>query len=351
MKFFKMNAWVKLIVLLAFFSACNPEDEKPSESYSNGVFISCEGPFQTGTGTVDFYNREVGGIKNDIFTKENNGAAIGNILQSMAFKNDTAFLVVNNANKLAVVNYKTFKLLSTIEGFTLPRYFLSIDNVRAYVSDWGADGVSSSIKVLDYATKKVAKTIPTGKGAGRMLRLGSRIWVVNEGGFGKDSTVAIIETNADTLISKVNVGLGPNSIVTDANSDIWVLCGSYFDRNAPGKLVKLRNDKVEYSFDVPKYASGLTRDATGNTLYFLAGGKIYKKDILNFGATPPSVHITQPYLQSPYSLGFDSKSGYLYCGDAKNYSSAGSLYIFDPSSKVLKDSVKTGIIPGNIYFF
>ena len=351
MKLFKMNAGVRLLALIALFSACKPTDETPADNYANGVFITNEGPFQNGTGTVDFYNRAVGGIQNDIFAKANNGAAIGNILQSMSFKNDTAFLVVNNANKLVLVNYKTFQSASTVTGFNYPRNFLSINNTSAYVTDWGTDGLTGSVKVFDYATKTVAKTVPTGKGADKMLRIGSRIWVLNSGGFGKDSTIAIVETANDSVSSKIQVGLGPNSIVQDANGDVWVLCGSYFDKSDNGKLIKIRNEKVEYSFDVPKYASSLTKDATGNTLYYVATNKIYKKDILNFGATPPSVFITQPYLSNPYSLGFDPKSGYLYCGDAKNFSVASSVYIFDPSSKILKDSVKAGIGVNGFYFF
>lgn len=351
MKFFKINFWVKLLVLTALFNACKPTDDLPADDYTNGVFITSEGAFQKGTGTVDFYNRTVSGIQNDIFAKANNGAAIGNILQSISFKGDTGYLVVNNANKLVLVNYKSFQSLTTVTGFTLPRQFLTINNTSAYVTDWGADGLTGSVKLYDFSTKTIAKTISTGKGADKMLRIGSKVWVTNSGGFGKDSTVAIIETANDSVVTKIKVGLGPNSIVQDANGDIWVLCGGYFDKPDNGKLIKIRNEKIENTFDVPKYASSLTKDATGNNLYFVATNKIYKKDILNFGATPPSVFITQPYLSNPYSLGFDNKSGYLYVGDGKDFISASSVYIFDPSSKILKDSVKAGIGVNGFYFF
>lgn len=350
MKFLKINDWVKLVVLLVFFSACEREDDKPSESYTNGVFITCEGPFQTGSGSVDFYNRTIGGIKNDIFAKENNGAAVGNILQSLSIKNDTAYLVVNNANKLVTVTYKNFKQLSTIEGFSLPRFFMPIDDIRAYVSEWGTGGLAGGIKVYDYSTKKVAKTISTGKGTGKMIRIGTRVWAVNEGGLGKDSTLVAVDIFTDSVVNKITVGLGPNSLVADANFDIWVLSGGYFDRSDKGKLMKIRNDKVEVSFDVPKFAHSLIRDDSGNTLYFIADGKIYRKDIVNFGNIPPSVFMSQSYFQYPYSLGFDPKSGYLYCGDAKTFTNNGTVYIFDPNSKVLKDSIKTGIAPNNFYF-
>jgi hypothetical protein len=347
-KFYLGSALVGLIVLL---NACKAEDDKPFDNYASGVFITNEGKFSGGTGTVDFYDRTIGGIKNDIFAKENNGASIGNILQSMGFNNDTAYLVVNNANKVSTVNYKSFKSIATISGFTLPRYYLNINSAFGYVSDWGANGLTGSIKVLDYATKTIAKSIPTGKGTDKMVLLGNSVWVVNSGGFGKDSTISIVSTISDTVLTNIQVGLGPNSIVQDGNGDVWVLCGGYFDRSESGKLVKIRNSKVEYTFDVPKGASALVTDASKSILYFIANGKIYKKDIANFGANPPSVFMTQSYFRTPYSLGVDTKSGYLYCTDAKDYSSEGKLYIFDPQTKALKDSVKTGIVPGNIYFF
>ena len=143
-----------MIALVVSVSSCDPDKEPTAvQPYTNGVFITHEGAFSGGTGTISFYNRTIGGIKNDIFGTENTGAAIGNILQSMSVTNGKAYLVAHNANRLMVVDANTFKFQDSIVGLTLPRYFLNIDDKKAFVSEWGANGVVGAVKVLDEVRK------------------------------------------------------------------------------------------------------------------------------------------------------------------------------------------------------
>ena len=104
------------------------------------------------------------------------------------------------------------------------------------------------------------------------------------------------------------------------------------------------------TFDVPKFASNLTTDVSGNNLYYLSGNQIFTKNLLNFSTNPPQLFMSQPYFVSLYGLAFDPTSGYMYCADAKDFASKGSLYIFDATTQTLKDSVKVGVAPSNFYF-
>jgi YVTN family beta-propeller protein len=339
-----------LCAFSVFFAACIKDPENVvTSSYESGVFIAHEGAFSGGTGTVSFYNRTMGGIKNDIFAAENNGAVIGNILQSMTIVNTNAYLLVNNANRIVVANAKTFKYQDSITATTMPRYLLDIDGNKGFVSEWGANGTAGAVKVLDYANKRFTKTIPTGKGAERMLKVGNTIWVVNHGGFGSDSTVAIVDIATETVTSKINVGVSPNSLVQDANGDIWVLSGGAW--GAPnGKLVQIRNNNVIATFNVPQGSNSLITNVAKNSFYFIGGNAIYQKDLTN---TPPTLFVDKPTSNTAfgalYGLGLDPKTSNLYLADAKNYSSAGTVYIFN-ASKTLADSMKTGIVPSNFWF-
>ena len=350
--FFMKNIlfWAIIIASITLFLSCGKDTENTvAQPYQNGIFITQEGAFSGGTGTVSFYNRSVGGLKNDIFATENGGAAIGNILQSMTVANGKAYLVVNNANKLMVVDANTFKFQDSIVGTTLPRYLLNIDDKRAFVSEWGANGVVGAVKVLDLATKKFTKTIATGKGAERLLRVGTSVWAVNNGGFDKDSTVAIIDVTSETVTSKINVGTTPNSLVQDANGDVWVLCGGAWGA-ANGKLVQIKSNVVAATFNVPQGSSNLVINSTKNVLYFVGGKAIYQKDLT---AATPSVWIDKPAatatFASLYGLGIDPKTGNILCADAKNFSTAGVVYVFN-NARTLQDSLKTGIAPGNFWF-
>lgn len=338
-----------LIALFTLIISCDKDDENVSQPYENGVFITHEGAFSGGTGTISFYNRTVGSIKTDIFAIENSGAAIGNILQSMTVIGSNAYLMVNNANKVLIVNANTFKFQDSLKGTTLPRYLINIDDKKAFLSEWGANGLDGNIKVLDLGTKKITKTISTGKGADRMLKVGNNVWVINSGGFDSDSTVAIIDVNTEAVTSKIKVGVLPNSLVQDANGDIWVLAGGDWTATN-GKLVQIKNNTVVATFNVPQGASSLVTNSAKNVLYFIASNSIYQKDLTS---ATPSVWVSKPTATanfgSLYSLGYDPKSGYLYIADAKNYSSTGTVYIFD-NAKTLKDSLKTGIVPSNFWF-
>jgi hypothetical protein len=352
MIFSKSHFWATLCACTLILASCEKGDEKASDLYQTGVFITNEGPFGSGTGTVSYYDRDADILKNDIFGTANGGASIGNVLQSMGLYSGSGYLMVNNANKMLVVDSKTFTLQSTLStGLTLPRYFFPIDATRAYITQWGVDSATSGVAVYDYTSKTIAKIIPTGKGADRIIRNTSTnaILVLNSGGLSKDSTVTFINSASDTVVQKLIVGLAPNSIAQDANGDVWILCGGEYQKNN-GKLVKIRNGAVEYSFNLPDGASSLVADKTKSTLYFIANNQIYTKDILNFGATPPSVFMKPSGATYLYSLGFDTKTNLLWCGDALDFKSAGAVYIIDPTTKTEKKKLSVGIAPNGFIF-
>src|SRR5271157_6154691 len=80
-------------------------------NYQNeGVFIINQGIFQTGTGTLSFYDTVTHVVYNDIFQTAN-GRPLGNVAQSMQVYNGKGYIVINNANRVEVVN--AINILST----------------------------------------------------------------------------------------------------------------------------------------------------------------------------------------------------------------------------------------------
>ncbi len=343
--------------LLIFFTACGGDDDNPTPTVetSNGFYIVNEGPFGSGTGTVSYYDRTTKTVKNDLFGAANGTAALGNVLQSLTFFQGKAYCVVNNANRIIVADSATFKFQDSLTGFVLPRYILPVSNQKMYVSEWGTNGIDGSVKVYDPATKKLIQTIKTGKGAGRILSVSNGAWVVNDGGFSSDSSVVFINSS-EALTQKIEVGLNPNSLIQDANGDIWVLCGGAYNADftairKPAELILIKNNKVESRQIVQFNSSKLVTNSAKNRLYFVGGGKIWEKDLTT---APPSVFLEKPTASvsfgSLYGLGFDAKTQNLVCGDAKSFSSNGTMYIFNTTSKSLVDSAKVGIGPNGFVF-
>ncbi|MEK7254320.1 MAG: DUF5074 domain-containing protein [Bacteroidota bacterium] len=337
------------------FSACEKEEDPCKDSgnrYSSGIFVVNEGAFSTGTGTVSFFDRANDTTFHEIFELENCGEQLGNILQSMTIHDGKAYLVVNNANKIVVVDADNFEKKGEITGLALPRYFLPISNQKALVSQWGADGLTGSVAVINLKNLTVEKTVPTGSGAEFMKQVGDLVYIANSGGLGRDSTVAVFDLGTETVTKKIVVGDNPHSLQVDKNGAIWVIGRGYSDwtdpnLNTPGKLVRIENDAPVFALEL---AGGgihlLMEPSTGDRLFYLDGafgGSIVEFEISQTALSPAA--LASGFF---YSLGYDSVSDWLLAGDAKDFNSSGEVKAFDLQG-VEKKTIPAGIIPGGFW--
>jgi len=318
-------------------------------SYLNGVFVINEGPFQNGTGTVDFYHRGRDEVYRDIYQSANDNILLGNIAQSMTKQDFNGYVVVNNSNKVVVTNLRDFTAETSIEGFELPRYMKTSGTDKAYVSQWGADGINGSIKILDLTSNSITNTIEAGQGPERMEIQNSKLYVTQSGGFGKDSTVYVIDMDTDVVENTIEVGDNPNSIVTDGTGAIWVLGGGYFDWMEPanstdGFLAKIENGVVVNTIPLSNGAQDLVSNFEGSKLYFSMDGKVYEQDVLS-DTFDNTVFIDQSF----YSLDIDPATGNIWGGDAGDFASDGTVSIFSPEGNLIR-TFDCGIIPGNFTF-
>ena len=181
----KNKLFSKQLLIIAtatvLISSCKKKDEEtqpvatvivPSDTVTK-VFISCEGKFIGGTGTLSIFNTKTNATQNDIF-KTANGFDLGNIAQSVSVFNNRVYIVVNNANKVEVVNDSTIASVATISGLTGPRYFLGISESKGYITQWGV--TQGQIEVVNLTNSAIIKTINCGTGTECMLRKGDFIW-------------------------------------------------------------------------------------------------------------------------------------------------------------------------------
>jgi YVTN family beta-propeller protein len=337
-------------LLIAALNGCKPDDDNtPEGAYETGVFIINEGPFGTGTGTVSFYNRTTGEVSNNIFEVVNN-RPLGNIVNSIEVHNEKAYIVVNNAAKVEVVNVDDFVSTGIIENLGTPRYFLGVDEHKGYLTDW-----ASGIKVIDLHTNSVTSTITTGgSGAEHMKLIGSEVFVANSGGYDKDSTVAVINSASDAVSATLTVGHNPKALAVDANGNLWVLCSGILDwvnpaNDTPGKLVRVnpatKTIELTITFaSASDHPTTLITNEAKNKLYYTLNGGVYEFDI-NATSLPSSTLINRNF----YNIGIDPVSDYLFGTDALDFVQNGYVLRYTLSG-TLVDSFQVGIIPGNFYF-
>ena len=133
----------------------NTEPAAAASTYSNGVFITHEGAFQGNNASVSFYGKGNGKLSNDIFNTVNS-RPLGDVVQSMTIHNGKGYILVNNSQRVEVVNISDFKS-SGVFNLPSPRYAVGITNDKLYVSDWGATGMEGSIKVINTSSLGVTK--------------------------------------------------------------------------------------------------------------------------------------------------------------------------------------------------
>jgi len=345
---------VSIVALGLALIACDNDDVNDLEpsvigDFQSGILISNEGPFQNGTGTVSFISEDLETVENAIYNQVNN-EDLGNIVQSIGFTDDMAYVVANNSNAIAVVNRFTFERETVItSGLNNPRFFVAVDG-QGYVTNWGdtADETDDYIAIINLENNTVDSTIPVVLGPEEIVANGSTLYVAHQGAFGQNDKVSVIDTNTNE-VTIVTVGDVPNSLLFDANGDLWVLGAgkpSFSGEETAGSLSKINTvtNEVEtsLSFSVTEHPNHLGYD--GASLYYTLDGAVYT---ISTSATELP---TDTEFDGVGTYAMTIRDGRLYTTDAKDFASNGSLSIYDLDSKAEIRTLEVGIIPGGIYF-
>lgn len=345
---------VAFFALTLFGISCSNDDTDaeiiPEDDYSHGILVANEGPFGNGTGTVDFIANGTSTVESSIYNKVNN-QDLGNIVQSIAFTEDKAFIIANVSNKITVVDRYSFEKEATITtGLYNPRY-MSISNGKGYVTNWGdpVDETDDFVAIVDLETNTVESTIAVVFGPEEILTKNNKVYIAHQGAYGFNNKVSVIDANSQQLINSITVGEVPVSMQIDNTGNLWVLSSGkpdYSGDETGGVLSKIdtNTDTVVSSleFGDTEHPSRLNFDSN-NLYYFLAGG-IY--EMASSAAGLP----TTPIMDGLSFYALKIHEGKLYGTDAKDYASNGSLTVYDLSTKTETNTYTVGLIPGGIYF-
>jgi DNA-binding beta-propeller fold protein YncE len=345
-----MKHFLKIVCILALAWSCSDE---PVETIffdldtENGIFIACEGNFMYGNGSLSFYHPEKKEVTNHLFQARNN-APLGDVVQSLARKGNSLFIVVNNSGKIMVTDSRTIEFKGTITDLTSPRYIHFISESKAYISDLYA----TSVTVFNPGTLEITGTIDLeGHSSEQMVQVGKFVyashWVNGE-------HILVIDTETDKLVDQIKVPAQPKDLRVDKSGKIWVLCGGSYENSdvdtQPSALVRLdpetRTMEQIYRFSEGMFSSGLEMNADGDTLYYLNNG-VYKMDV-NSRHLPDSVFIPENE-KLFYHLAVNPGNNEIYIADAIDYTQDAVVYRYSQSG-MLKDSFKVGINPSDFLF-
>ena len=335
------------ILLLTLLVSCKSDKPSPqpeslpiSLSASSNVIIVNEGVFPFGNASVSFLEGKTGQLREDIF-KTTNGRDLGDVAQSAVVINDKLYVVVNNSQKVEILDKNNFQSLGTITGLVSPRYMIGVGNSKAYVSDIYAN----SISVVDLNSLRVTKAIACTGWTEQMIYHLGKVYVCN---YWK-SYLYVIDPLKDNISDSIFIGQGAQSIVADKYDRLIVSCGGYQIPQSETKLVfvNLYQNKIEKSIPfAANYPSALAINAKRDSVYFL-NTAVYKISVDDNSVGQPFVTAQN---RQYYGIGFDAKANQLFVADAIDYVQKGKVYVYAASGRELT-SFNVGINPGNFCFY
>jgi DNA-binding beta-propeller fold protein YncE len=347
----KSNYFLYLILMVAF-SACETQPTITPEypvilNPKGGLFILNEGNFQFSNATLDYYDFETQKLSTNAFETTNN-RKLGDVLQSMTRYGDKGYLVVNNSQKIEVVNINTLSSLATINGFVSPRFMVINGTQKAYVSEYYNGGV----KVVDLNTNQIVQTIPVSGNCDELLLHNNKLYVT----VSNKKKVCVINTQSNVVMDSIDVAYGPNSLLLDKNNHLWVLSsgrvinGGGFENGALQKI-NTEADSVLQLFYITRQSDHgpikLRCNGKKDVLYWI-NKSIYKHPINE------NIVSQNPWLPSFnnnfWALNYDSLTDEVYVGDAIDFVQRSTINRYDETA-TLRGTFKAGIITGDFYFY
>lgn len=330
-----------LLFLFLIFSAC--VKDKPtvqtagsiSISAAHKVYITNEGNFMYNNASVTFYNPQTKEVVADIFKSQNPSITLGDVCQSIQKIANTYYLVINNSNKIVLVNADDFKYQQSIYGFTSPRYLLPVSFTKGYVSDLYAN----KIAVVNLLTKSIVSYISCSGWTERMLLYYGKVFVTNL----YKNYLYVIDALHDSITDSIYVGKYASGLVLDKNENLWILSSGDANINQPARLHQINPATHQilktFPFSNNSVPHHLIIDGKRENLFFISN-QIFRMSV-NDSQLP-----TTPFIQSNnnnfYAMEWSPSDDNLYVSDAMDYVQNSTIYRYN-SNGTLVHTFKAGI--------
>jgi len=333
----KLNRLLQFIFgfVLLFSISCTSEYEEtiPEITYQNGLLITNEGNFGSPNADVTFITKDLSLMQNEIYKAKNNKENLGDVLQTMVLNGDKAYLLLNNSNKIQIVDRVTFKKAGEITAqLNNPRY-MAIANGNLYVSNDKYNGAkfvnvyklsdNSFVKKIDFASTSTVE---------RVVEAGGNIFVQNAS-YGFGNTITKINTTNNAIEgTPIPVPNGDITKTITYNSNVYVIAQGTADSyiyqiNPAGSIVKTTT--------LTGIANGTNLQIDGGRFYFTSSNKVYSMD-MNATAAPTNPIITAVDGGANFTLyGFSVIDGRIFTSDVKGFTQPSEITVYTTGGTVI----------------
>jgi len=352
MKQFKLHSFFIALASVALLASCHkdkvaPKTDTPTAQRA-GIYVLNQGGAGHNNSTLTYYDYSSKTLVADQFSAANS-STLGDVGNDLGIYGSKMYIVVNNSNAIYITQAKTAKQVKKIT-LNQPRSIVFNKNY-AFVTSY-----SGTVSVIDTASLTITKTITVGDDPEQMAISNGKLYVANSGGLlypnPPTNTVSVIDLNTLTETKKITVQVNPVTMAADSYSNVYVMSlGDFVATPAGMTVVDATTDAVKskptvsLGYNVPVYAQG-------DYIYYVTttDNKSYQIAVYNAKtqAVSSANFITDgTVITTPYTISGDPQTGEIFIGDAKDYSSNGSVVAFDKTGKK-EYSITVGISPGKI---
>ncbi len=317
---------------LLFTTSCRTDDPidepQPKGAYENGIFLSNEGNFGSPTATVSFISNDLS-IENKIYSANNGGAALGDVLQNIGVNGDNAYLILNNSNKIEIVNRYTFKKVATVsDQVSQPRYIAFTGN-NFYVTN--SSGSSKFVNVYNSTTNAFVKKIDLTSSGERIVEASGKIFVQNAS-FGSGNKITIINPTSNTVEKEVTVPNGNIKKTISTGGNVYTIASTSTD----SYIYKLSpTGAISSTITLTGIANGNNLEIDGTKFFFSSGAKVYSMDLSSTVIpTTPVLTLTDNSWSALY--GFSVIDGKIYISNANGFTADSTVEIYSTAGTLLK---------------
>ncbi|WP_137905792.1 YncE family protein [Chryseobacterium sp. 2VB] len=345
MKITKLLTVLFAVVLLFNMSSCtsdSAEFEISPITYQNGYFISNEGNFNSQGAKVTFLTRDLSLKQDDVYGYNNNKEILGDVLQTIGLNGNKAYLVINNSNKIVVVDRYTFKKLGVITNQIDNPRGIAFANDFIYVANLNFSTNATSVtkyKASDYSF--VSKITMTG-GADKAVEAGGNIFVQNAtSGYG--NMITYINTSNDSK-TELTVPNGKINSTISYKSNVYTISSTATD----SYIYKISGTGTMTSVvTLTGIPSATNLQIDNDKIYFSSANKVYTTSL----ATPtvPASPLLTAADGGPYFTlyGFNVIDGRIFASDVKQFTQESEMTVYSATTGTKLTSLKTGGLGAN----
>lgn len=332
----KLNKFLHLLfafALLLGVASCSTDSTYEQEMfYGNGLLIANEGQFNTPSAEVTFVSSDLSLKQDNIFSANNGGAKLGDVLQMIAFNGNNAYLLLNNSNKIQIVDRSSFKSTGEITTeMNSPRY-MAFANNNIYVTNDKYNG-AKFVSVYKVSDKSFVKKIPFTDAAERIVEAGGNIFVQNAS-FGYGNKITMINTSTNEIQSTVSMPTGDINKIISNNQNVYAITAAGADSyiyqiSSTGTITKTT------TLTGIKDAKNL--EISNGKFYFSSDRNVYSMD-MKATTVPASPLFTVAASAHQYSdlYGFSVVNGLIFTSDANGFTEGSKIVVYNTSGAIVK---------------